>query len=56
MITYNPAFDLYHTIWRMAHILQCVGPDESYEVERMRIWDFYLLFPSMLYDGKAARV
>lgn len=55
MITYNPAFDLYHTIWRMAHILQRLESDEAFEVERLRIWDFYLLFPAMLYEVRIGR-
>ena len=50
MITYNPAFDLYHCIYRMAHIVQCLSDGECFEVEKVRIWDFYLLFPSKLYD------
>ena len=55
MITYNPAFDLYHTIWRMGHILLRLEHDEAFEVERMRIWDFYLLFPTMLYEVRLSR-
>lgn len=50
MITYNPAFDLYHCIFRMAHILQKIKDDDCFEVDKVRIWDFYLLFPSKAYD------
>ena len=50
MIVYNPAFDLYHAIYRMAHILQRLDEGESFEVDKVRIWDFYLLFPSKLYS------
>lgn len=50
MITYNPAFDLYHCIFRLAHIIQRMGLEESFEVDKVRIWDFYLLYPSKLYD------
>ncbi len=50
MITYSPAFDLYHAIYRMAHILQRLDENECFEVEKVRIWDFYLLFPSKLYN------
>lgn len=49
MIVYNPAFDLYHAIYRMAHILQRLDDGECFEVDKVRIWDFYLLFPSKLY-------
>lgn len=50
MITYNPAFDLYHCIYRMAHIVERIGDDDCFEIDKVRIWDFYLLFPSKLYD------
>ena len=50
MITYSPAFDLYHTIFRMAHILERLDDNECFEIDKVRIWDFYLLFPSKLYD------
>ena len=50
MIIYNPAFDLYHAIYRMAHILQRLDDGETFEVDKVRIWDFYMLFPSKLYS------
>ena len=50
MITYNPAFDLYHSIYRIANIIQDMDEGERMEVERVRIWDFYLLFPDKLYS------
>ena len=49
MITYNQAFDLYHSIFRMAHILERIGEDESFEIDKVRIWDFYMLFPDKIY-------
>ena len=49
MITYNPAFDLYHCIYRMAHIAQCLSEKERFEIDKVRIWDFFLLFPEKLY-------
>ena len=49
MITYNPAFDLYHSIFRMAHIILRMEDGERMEVERVRIWDFFLLFPDKLH-------
>lgn len=49
MITYNPAFDLYHSIFRMAHIAAKLEVDECLEVDKVRIWDFYLLFPDKVY-------
>lgn len=50
MITYNPAFDLYHSIFRMAHIILGMDEGETVEVERVRIWDFFLLFPDKLHS------
>jgi len=44
MIVYNQAFDINHTIFRMASLLNYYK-DNSLEVERLRIWDFYLAFP-----------
>lgn len=50
MITYNPVFDLYHCIFRMANILLRLDEDEKMELDKVRIWDFYVLFPSKVYD------
>ena len=50
MIIYNPAFDLYHAIYRIAHILRHIGDGERFEVDRLRIWDFYLLYPHRLHQ------
>lgn len=49
MITYNPAFDLYHSIFRIAHIIGRLGEEESIDIDKVRIWDFYLLFPDKVY-------
>ncbi len=49
MLTYHPAFDLYNAMFRMLRLLRQLG-DRSIEVERLRILDFYLLFPSLLRD------
>ena len=50
MITYNPAFDLYHCIFRMAHILDRLEEKECFPIDKVRIWDFYLLYPSKTYE------
>ena len=50
MRTYNPAFDLYHSIYRMAHIAAKLDGGENLEVDKARIWDFYLLFPDKVYS------
>lgn len=55
MITYNPAFDLYHCIYRMANILARFNDDDYLEMDKVRIWDFYLLFPYKIHDIKIYR-
>lgn len=42
---YTPAFDPFNGIYRMLLILQHFDMDEEVEVDRLRIFDFYLLFP-----------
>lgn len=34
----------------MAHIVQRLDDGEAFPIDKVRIWDFYLLFPSKLYD------
>ncbi|WP_372482892.1 ABC-three component system middle component 5 [Elizabethkingia anophelis] len=48
MIVYQPAFDLYHAIYRIVNILGYFNRDESIEIERLRIWDYYFLFPNKM--------
>lgn len=50
MIVYNQALDLYHTIYRFLQFLNRFESDALIEVERLRIWDFYLLFPGKVHD------
>ena len=45
MLVYHPAFDFYNCIFRMLQLLNNLKEDEI-EVERLRIWDFYLTFPN----------
>ncbi len=44
MITYNEAFDINHTLFRILLLLDNLEPS-SVEYERIRIWDFYMAFP-----------
>ena len=46
---YNPAFDPFNGIYRMLNILRYFGVGEIIEVDRLRIYDFYLLFPYKTY-------
>jgi hypothetical protein len=50
MIIYNQALDLYHTIFRLVHFLDKFENKSVIEIERLRIWDFYLLFPSKIHE------
>lgn len=50
MIVYNQAFDLYHAIFRILHFLNRFQAGDIIEVDRLRIWDFYLLFPNKIND------
>ena len=52
MILYNNAFDLYHTIFRMLHLLSRINPNQKIETEKIRIWDYYLLFPNEIFKIK----
>jgi len=45
MIVYHQAFDLYHTAYRIIQLLAYFKRGESVEIDRLRIWDYYLLFP-----------
>lgn len=49
MIVYNQAFDLYHTIFRFLQFLNRFENGTLIEIERIRIWDFYFLFPSRIH-------
>jgi len=55
MIIYNQAFDLYHAVYRMLQLLTNFDRNEYVELDRLRIWDFYLLFPSKIYNLKPKR-
>ena len=52
MILYNNAFDLYHTIFRMLHLLSKIEEDKVIEIDRIRIWDYYLLFTNEIFNIK----
>lgn len=55
MIVYQPAFDLYHTVYRMIKLLAHFERNEYVEIERLRIWDYYLLFPNKMDEIKLKR-
>ena len=45
MLIYHPAFDIYNCVFRILQLLSHMKQDEV-EVDRLRIWDFYLTFPN----------
>ena len=53
MLIYNPAYDVYHTMFRVLQLLDKMG--EQVEIEKIRILDFYLVFPSELLEIKSFR-
>lgn len=50
MIVYNQTYDLYHCIFRILHLLNKFEQGDLLEVDRIRIWDFYLLFPEKIHE------
>lgn len=47
MLLYHPFSDARHCVFRLLRLLEQIGQREV-EVQRLRIWDFYLLFPDAL--------
>ena len=47
MLVYHQAYDSYHCIFRMLQILSWIG-EKKLELDRIRIYDYYLLFPQEL--------
>lgn len=45
MLVYHPAYDSYHCITRILKILKFLSTKE-YNIDRIRIYDYYLLFPN----------
>lgn len=53
MLIYNQAYDLYHTIFRILQITE--KANDKLEIDKLRILDFYLAFPTELLHLKAFR-
>lgn len=45
MLVYHPAFDIYNGVFRMLQLITSMKQQEV-EVDKLRIWDFYLTFPN----------
>lgn len=55
MVVYHQAFDLYHSVYRLLRLLTHVKRGQFVEVDRLRIWDFYLLFPDKMHSIISSR-
>lgn len=53
MLIYSPAYDLYHTMFRILQITE--KSEHVMEVDKLRILDFYLAFPAELLDIQGFR-
>jgi hypothetical protein len=47
MLLYHPFFDPHHCLFRMLRLLDKVESNEV-EASRLKVWDFYVLFPFAL--------
>ena len=54
-MTFNQEDNLYHSIFRMAHIASDLHDGEAFETERVRIWDYFLLYPDKVHKIKIKR-
>ncbi|HBR4757619.1 TPA: hypothetical protein L9W62_003470 [Klebsiella pneumoniae] len=52
MLVYHPAYDAYHCLFRMMAIIERAG---ELEIDKLKILDFYILFPSLLSNVKMPR-
>lgn len=55
MLIYTPAYDIYHCIYRMVFILKKININQPIEIDRLKIIDFYLVFPSLIPEIKFPR-
>ncbi len=53
MLIYSPAYDLYHTMFRILQITE--KGEQIMEVDKLRILDFYLAFPAELLEINSFR-
>lgn len=55
MINYHPIGDLYHCYFRLLFIMKHYGY-ENCEWDKLKIMDFYLLFPHLIKDIRMPRI
>lgn len=54
MLIYHSSFDIYHCIFRVLRVLTRL-PLNEYEINKIRIIDFYLIFPDLLQNVRFPR-
>ncbi len=54
-IAYHPAYDPYHTAFRLLRLFAC-KPKETFEIDSLRILDFYLAFPRLAGDIDGVKI
>ncbi len=54
MLLYHPAFDLNHCNFRLLQLMEAL-PRDTHELNKLRILDFYLLFPTLLKQVRMPR-
>lgn len=47
MLLYHPLCDAYHTVFRVLQLLEARS-DKAYQIDQLRIMDFYMVFPSLI--------
>lgn len=55
MLIYSPAYDIHHCIYRAIFILKKLELNDTIEIDRLKIIDFYLVFPSLITEIKFTR-
>ncbi|HAL45631.1 MAG TPA: hypothetical protein DCP47_06935 [Phycisphaerales bacterium] len=54
MLVYHPAFDIYHGVLRILKLLISL-PQEEVEIEKLKILNFYFLFPELISQIRLSR-
>ena len=47
MLLYHPLYDAYNCVFRMLQLLEA-HPSRVYQIDQLRIMDFYMVFPSLI--------
>ena len=55
MLIYHPAFDASHCVYRILKIFEKIEDNNSIEIERVKIIDFYMVFPKKIQQIRLTR-